>query len=117
MTMSISAKRSLPKANTDLYKLSFMFKIKYLLIEFLQLQLIIYLITGSFIVKTRVSRFGFRRIRSRDSGSSVSLGEYKSKPTRSNLTPRDPPIASTSLDGGKSRLPGLRFRKIFKKNR
>ena len=73
-------------------------------------------ITGSFIVKTRMSRFGFRRIRSKDSGSSVLLSEYKSKPTRSKLTPRDPPIASTSLDGGKKRLPGLRFRKIiFKK--
>ena len=75
------------------------------------------LIAGSFIVVTRVSRFGFRRIRSRDSSSSLSLGEYKSKVDRSKLTPRDPPIASTSLDGGKSRLPGVRFRKIFKKNR
>ena len=66
-------------------------------------------------MKTRVSRFGFRRIGSRDSGSTASLGEYKSKATRSKLSPRDPPLVSTSLDSGKSRLPDLRFRKIFKK--
>eukprot|EP00092_Neocalanus_flemingeri_P045551 GFUD01050943.1.p1 GENE.GFUD01050943.1~~GFUD01050943.1.p1 ORF type:complete len:105 (-),score=18.35 GFUD01050943.1:183-497(-) len=71
----------------------------------------------SFIVKIRKSRFGFkRRLKSKVSGSTVSLGEYKYKPTMSKQTPRNPPQTSQSLDGGRSRLPLLKFsKKIFKK--
>ena len=76
-------------------------------------------VSGSFIVKTRKSRFGFRRrLKSKISGSTASLSEYKSKAARSKQTPRDPPITSQSLDSGKSRLPILKFRKnIFRKKR
>ena len=76
------------------------------------------IIPGSFIVKTRLPRFTLRKMKSKDSGSSVSLSDYKPQPTRSRLPPRDPPTQSHSLDVGKSRLAGLRFRKLmFRKKR
>jgi len=72
---------------------------------------------GSFIVKMRKSRFGIRRrLKSKGSGSIASLSEYKSKFTRPKEIQRDRLMTSQSLDGGKTRMPILRFRKnIFKK--
>jgi len=69
-------------------------------------------------MKTRLPRFSLRKIRSKDSGSSLSLSDYKSRPNRSKLTPRDSDTTSYSPDGRRSRIPGLRFRKIiFRKRR
>jgi len=73
---------------------------------------------GSFIVKNRVPRFNLRKIRSKDSGSSMSLSDYKSRSAKSKLAQRESSTTSQSPDRKKTRIPGIKFRKImFRKKR